>query len=386
MDNHFDFAIIGAGAAGLHLSLAMIRDDYFKNKKILILEKGEKNQNDRTWSFWENGSGNWDHILHHSWGKGAFYSDGFEKKLQMKGYRYKMIRSVNFYKNAKDQIFASDAFVWKKTEVDRVSQSDTGVPVIHTSIGKFSADHIFDSRIDPEFLENKDNHIHLLQHFKGWFIKTPKPIFDPDKFVMMDFRLRWKNGTSFTYVLPFSPNEAMIEFTLFDQKMLKDQDYDHMLKQYIYKYLKIEDYEILEEEKGVIPMTSFPFYKKNNHQITKIGTAGGWVKPSSGYAFKHCEKFSERIVRNIKNNKVPSHQLFYKRYRWYDSLLLDILWSKNELGAPIFASMFKRNKVVEIFKFLDEEGSLASDLRVITSFHPTPFLKALGKQIMSFNL
>lgn len=385
MNNHFDFAIIGAGAAGLHLSLAMLRDDYFKDKTILILEKGEKNLNDRTWSFWENGNGNWDHILHHSWGKGAFYSDGFGKKLHMEGYRYKMIRSIHFYKNAKEQIFASNSFVWKKAEVKIVNRSKNKFPTIHTSIGIFSADHIFDSRIDPDFLENKDNHVHLLQHFKGWFIKTSQPIFDPDKFVMMDFRLRWKNGTSFTYVLPFSPHEAMIEFTLFDQKILEDQDYDLMLKQYIHNYLKIDSYEILEEEKGVIPMTTYPFHKKNNNQVTKIGTAGGWVKPSSGYAFKHCEKFSERIIKNIKNNKIPSHQIFHKRYRWYDSLLLDILANKNELGAPIFASMFKKNKVVEIFKFLDEEGSLGSDLKIISSFHPTPFLKALGKQIMSIS-
>ena len=64
--------------------------------------------------------------------------------------------------------------------------------------------------------------------------------------------------------------------------------------------LKIEKYEILEEEMGVIPMTDFPFHKKNNNTLTKIGTAGGWVKPSSGYAFKNCEKYASTVAENIK--------------------------------------------------------------------------------------
>ena len=43
MENyHFDYVIIGAGAAGFHLSMAMLRDSFFKKKRILIIEKEDK--------------------------------------------------------------------------------------------------------------------------------------------------------------------------------------------------------------------------------------------------------------------------------------------------------------------------------------------------------
>ena len=118
------------------------------------------------------------------------------------------------------------------------------------------------------------------------------------------------------------------------------------------------------------------------HIIKKIGTSGGWVKPSSGYAFKNCEKYAQKVVENITSNRLPSHQLFNKRYRWYDSILLDILWNKNEMGISIFEEMFKNNDITEIFKFLDDEGNLLSDLRVIKSFNPIPFLKALLRRCL----
>jgi lycopene beta-cyclase len=375
----FDYAIIGAGAAGLHLCLAFIEDDYFSNKKILVLEKDTKTENDRTWCFWEKGKGKWDHLLHRSWKKGYFHCTKYSKNLDLEDYSYKMIRSSNFYQYAKDQIKSHPNFEWKTEEVLSVNNNN-GAPSIKTNSFFYQANHIFDSRIENDFFQNDDDYIKLLQPFKGWIIKTDKPTFDTSSFVMMDFRLQWKNRTSFTYVLPLSETEAMIEFTLFNTQTLENQDYDKKLKQYISEILQIENYEILEEEVGVIPMTDFPFHKKNNNTLTKIGTAGGWVKPSSGYAFKNCEKYASTIIENIKANRLPSHQLFKMRYRWYDSIMLNILWHNNELGTSLFADMFENNHVGEIFKFLDDEATLISDLFIMKSYNPFPFLKALKRK------
>jgi len=375
----YDYAIIGAGAAGLHLSLAMLGDQYFSNKKILVLEKDAKTQNDRTWCFWEKGNGKWDDLLHASWKKGYFHCSKYSKHLDLQDYSYKMIRSADFYKFAKNKIQAAENFYWKKEEVISVDNSNQS-PSIQTLSNTYLANHIFDSRIESNFFKKDDNYTKLLQPFKGWMIKTEKPVFDVSSFTMMDFRIQWKNRTSFTYVLPFSETEAMIEFTLFNRHTLVNKDFDKKLKQYISEILKIENYKILEEEEGVIPMTDFPFHQKNNNTLTKIGTAGGWVKPSSGYAFKNCEKYSLKVVENIKMNHMPSNQLFKKRYRWYDSVMLNILWNRNELGSTLFTEMFEHNEVTDIFKFLDDEGNLLSDISIMKSFNPFPFLKALGRK------
>ena len=53
----YDYVIIGAGAAGLHIALAMCDESWFADKKILILDRDNKNNNDKTWCYWEKGEG-----------------------------------------------------------------------------------------------------------------------------------------------------------------------------------------------------------------------------------------------------------------------------------------------------------------------------------------
>ena len=47
----FDFIIAGGGAAGLSLAYQLIHSP-LRDRTILIVDKGAKNQNDRTWAFW----------------------------------------------------------------------------------------------------------------------------------------------------------------------------------------------------------------------------------------------------------------------------------------------------------------------------------------------
>ena len=97
---NYDYAIVGAGAAGLQLALKMIKDPFFSEKQILILEKDKKNTNDRTWCFWEKGESEWDRLATKTWKKGLFINN--EKVvLNLSPYRYKMIRSADFYNHAK---------------------------------------------------------------------------------------------------------------------------------------------------------------------------------------------------------------------------------------------------------------------------------------------
>ena len=71
----FDYIIIGAGAAGLHLAMAICDDPFFKGSNILIVDKDSKNINDKTWCFWEKGKGKWDDILDYKWATGSFFTE-----------------------------------------------------------------------------------------------------------------------------------------------------------------------------------------------------------------------------------------------------------------------------------------------------------------------
>ena len=70
--------ICGGGASGLILASRVCNDNYFINKSILLIEKDIKNTNDRTWCFWEEGKGEYDDIISHSWQNGKFQAKNFE--------------------------------------------------------------------------------------------------------------------------------------------------------------------------------------------------------------------------------------------------------------------------------------------------------------------
>jgi lycopene beta-cyclase len=372
---HFDIAIIGAGAAGLQLAIALHRDAFFSTKKILVLDKDQKDSNDRTWSFWEKGAGKWDHLIEHSWGQSDFHSADRQCSLQLSPYRYKTLRSLQFYDFAKREIVASPNFTWVQDEVKTVEERD----VLHIAGAnqKYTADLVFDSRIPADFFKNQDPYTRLLQHFRGWLVRTPDDRFDPNNFMMMDFRLRWPGSTSFTYVLPFNEREALVEFTLFTPSLLQQEDYDQMLRRYFKEILAIPQFDILETEQGVIPMSDFPFNRYSTDRQLKIGTAGGWVKPSSGYSFKNCEKNAQLIVDNLKHGRPVGHGLHRSRFRWYDSIFLDVLNRRNDLGPGIFSDMYFKNDIQKIFAFLDEESSIWDDIMMFQKFPKRLFLKSL---------
>ncbi len=198
---------------------------------------------------------------------------------------------------------------------------------------------------------------------------------------MMDFRLVWPNSTSFTYVLPLNKREALVEFTLFTPALLNDSDYDIYLQRYISEILKLEEYEIIEYEKGVIPMTDFPFedYSKGNH--IRIGTGGGWVKPSTGYSFMNCERNSKQLVANLKSNKPILTSMHKLNFRFYDALFLDVLYRQNERGPKLFETMYTQIPVQKIFAFLDNKTSLLEDMSITFRFPWLPFLHSITKLI-----
>jgi lycopene beta-cyclase len=45
------------GCAGLSFAVHLIQSGKFSDKKILLIDKAPKIQNDRTWCFWENENG-----------------------------------------------------------------------------------------------------------------------------------------------------------------------------------------------------------------------------------------------------------------------------------------------------------------------------------------
>jgi lycopene beta-cyclase len=377
--SHFDYIIIGNGLAGLQLALKFASDPFFDNKQFALIDKSKKTNNDKTWSFWETELSEWNKITHKSWEQASVYSSKKSIELNLLPYTYKSIRSIDFYNDAKNKLKPKKNFHFIFDEV--LSIEENNVVLVKTNQQTYTATHVFDSTIPKEFFNSKSNYVKINQHFKGWVIKTKKDVFDENKLVMMDFRLKDGEQTTFTYVLPYSKNEALVEFTYFTERLVEETVYDTFIKNYIEKFLKIDTYTIVETEIGKIPMTNFPFKKSNTKLVTKIGTGGGWVKGSTGYSFKHSEKKVAIIIENLKSNKKPSEKLFKKRYKFYDSVFLNVLKDENHKGEWIFQQFYDKNSVQTMFRFLDEESTFLDEIKIMWSLFSWSFIKAFFKTL-----
>ncbi len=378
-NTHFDYIIIGNGLAGLQLALKMTSDSFFEEKYIALIDPSEKDINDKTWSFWETEPSQWNNIIHKSWKKASVITSKKKINLELNPYSYKSIQSVDFYNHAKKTLTKNENIEFIIEHVDSVTEDE--IIKVSTNKNTYTATHVFDSRIPESFSIDSKKHISIIQHFKGWIIKTENEVFDASHITMMDYSLKDGNQTTFTYILPFSKNEALVEFTYFTSQIVNEKTYDSYIKRYIKDYLKIESYSIIETEKGQIPMTNFPFEKFNTKKITKIGTGGGWVKGSTGYSFKHTEKKVAKIIENIKANKTPSNGLFKSRFKFYDKVFLKVLKDENHKGEWVFQQFYDKNPIQTMFRFLDEESTFLEELKIMWSLFSWSFIKAFFKTL-----
>jgi lycopene beta-cyclase len=376
-EQQYDHIIIGAGAAGANLLMALYGKGELRSKRTLVIDPAPVGPTNKTWCYWEQGKGLFDDIVSQKWAQARFQTDRVDLHLDMSGYTYKMIESESLLPFVKESLQTSP-IEWLEDEVVSVSQG-AGSALVRTNRGAFKATYVFDSR--PPAAVPSGKHVSLLQHFKGIEIECEDAPFNPSEFTMMDYRLRWKDSCSFTYVLPFTEKKALIEFTLFDQTLLTESDYDRMLEEYISTFVTKKPYTIKRSESGVIPMTTYPFHRNNTPNHIRIGTNGGWVKPSTGYSFANCMRYSARLAEALAKGQPLHGRMSSWRHQFYDLWFTDVLNRNNPYGVQLFESMYRKNSLPLIFQFLDEETSFAQELGIMSRFNPVPFMYSIFRQL-----
>jgi lycopene beta-cyclase len=376
---HFNYIFTGTGLASLMTIYKMVSSGKFTDKTILLLDQDLKKTNDRTWCFWEKIEGLWNPVVSKKWDSALFANENFKHNLDLKPYTYNKISGLDFYNFVFEAISNQSNITFLNEKVTDINELETHV-FVGTEENRYTCDYLFNSIYTKAFAESQTKYPVLQQHFTGWFVKSESEVFNPDEVTFMDFSVEQKGNTRFMYVLPASKTEALVEYTLFSEKLLAAEEYEKEIQLYL-KKLGINEFEITEKEQGSIPMTCYPFWKKNTKRVLNIGTAGGWTKASTGYTFKNSDKKSSELVEFLQNNTsaLLNMKAFHKKSRFwfYDLLLLDILYRHNELGSTVFSSLFRKGNPALIFKFLDEETNLAEDLKVILKCPKLPFIKAL---------
>jgi lycopene beta-cyclase len=371
----YDFIVAGGGMAGLSL-LHYLSQTPLRDRSILLIDKAVKNQNDRTWSFWERGAGPFEEILFRSWQTVDFFGTTFSGPLQLGDYQYKMLRGIDFYDFTRKSLARLPNLEIRQATIDRIKETPQGGFVIADG-EPLLADVVFDSTYAMK--QNLPQHHNLLQHFKGWVITAERPCFDPARPRIMDYRVNQHGDCRFLYVLPFDEHTAFVEFTLFNQKLLTEAEYETDLRQYIASYLDTGSYTISATEFGIIPMTDEPAPEHPMPHIVRIGTSGGYTKASTGYTFLRTQRYLQELVQSLAETGKPVRHKHWldRRFALYDSILLNVLEKHRHPADDVFTRVFEHNPPARVFRFLDEDSSLLDELRIINSMPKLPFTLAL---------
>jgi lycopene beta-cyclase len=368
----YDFIFAGGGLAGLSLAYHLAHSP-LRDCSMLIVDRDAKQRNDRTWGFWTTRPTPFDGIVQREWKRIHFVGDGCEEDIDLGTYRYRLMRGIDFYRFVHEQLSAHANVEFAQGTVEKIEDGAEGARVAANG-ETYEGRWVFDSRFSVKAFKPDPARYHYLpQHFKGWEIETSNEAFDPEAATLLDFRTPQKNAMRFFYVLPFSERRALVEYVT-----LGPDEYDEALQVYVERVLGIRDYEVVASEGGINPMTDYVFPRRAGKRVMNIGTRGGRVKPSTGYAFLRIQQDSAAIVQSLLATglpfDVPSDS---RRYRLYDALMLEVMQRHGDRIRPIFTALFKNNPIARVFRFLDEEASLKENSLVIASLPPKLFLQAM---------
>lgn len=375
---HYDLIIAGGGLAGLSLAHYLSRSS-LAEKRVLVIDRDEKISNDHTWCFWSDTPSEFGDAIFHRWKTLWFHgSGGFSRLLDIgsEGLDYRMVRASDFYSTVIPPLKDRPSFEFLTAEVREIGNGE-----VLTDKGRFTAaDLVFDSVTTNPYDNSRDHN--LLQHFLGWVIEADRDVFDPDAATLFDFRVPQEGECRFVYILPETERRALVEFTVFSSAVLKKEEYGAGLTSYISEVLGVDIFDVVSEEQGVIPMSDAPHVTRPFKKVIRIGTAGGYVKPSTGYSFSRTQERLQAIVADLERGGDGSAVRFGGGWKsLLDSVLLDVLENRRAEAPRVFESLFKKNPPGRVLRFLDEKTGPADDLRIMSTVPLVPFTGSFVREL-----
>lgn len=366
----YDYIIIGAGLSGLTLAAELA--DYLldNNKTLLIIDPDFTHFTNRTWSFWTQDPAPYADISLQTWDHIRIAHGRQELWKPIAPFTYVSIDGSSFRRQKLEELAKNPQISYQQdTIVNRMQQQDKLVSLKgeqHTYI----AEYVFDSSFDIQQLKDYQG-VQLYQQFVGYFIRSKRGLGNQKMVDMMDFRTEQKEAIAFFYVLPFK-DQTLVEYTLFTDTIRERRLFEEKLEAYLANKFDPGAYTIVDQEEGIIPMSSYRFRSKHSH-IIPIGTAGGCSKASSGYTFTFAQRQAKRIVRSLQAKKSLKGKVFSGsgRFDFYDRTILRIFYKHPERSAAILTQLFALNPTEQVLKFLNNETSLWEEIKLFSSL-PIP--------------
>lgn len=377
-----DVLILGAGCAGT--SLAHHLESRGFEGSIDLCDSRAAFGREQRWCTWADVPETMSHLVRRSWNRWSLVTDSEELVKTSDRIKYSEIYAPDFFSHFHGK--------WKSgSEQTKLHLNETvldchpdadGV-VVTTNLREWRARFVFDARFRADARKPSTTE-GLHQSFLGWTVEFPREVFDPEKVVLMDFRLPAATGMNFIYILPYSKTKALVESTCFTEESIPWHQHIENVQNYLSANFG-DDYWIEAEESGSLPMSIRPKQEASvDKNILKIGAGGEGIRPSSGYAFHRIQRSTSAIAETLcETGAIKEIPIAPERYRFLDSVFLDVL--RGDLGEArnLFESMFRHVDTDSLARFMLDAGSVSDDLRVISSLPKSPFVSAVSKKLFS---
>ena len=350
--------IIGDGCSAL--SLGARADELPDHQLTIISPSGAPKTQDHIWGFWyikelDKAA----KFSRHSWNRWCIKTSKGKKTLLSDDHAYHALQRTRWENYCRKQA--------KNHGVIFIEQEN---------LQKNQTAQVLDSR--PPSLATKQ----MFQNFIGWEILAPHNSFDSKTAILMDFRCDQSRGIHFIYLLPFSDCEALVESTMFSLQREPDTFFESAINEYLYQHCEIHEFTTNRIEKGAIPLGRLPHL---NDSHIGIGSNGGAIKPSSGYAFAFIQKQISTMINTVKKNKSERKRFDPLIVRsphksvdlWMDEIFVTVLKLWPATAPTIFLQMAQVLNGDEFALFLSGEANWLLRLKVILAMPKWVFMKAV---------
>jgi lycopene beta-cyclase len=360
MTEEFDYAIAGAGLAGLSLAKSIIKSS--SSARLTLIEPRTEYKRDHVWSFWNNAATFLSVPVKKQWQKWQVRYGGKTSLCSSTMYPYCTVFSEDYYDEALANLRDANGVTLHLGEsLADIHYSQSNL-ILKTDRRSLSCRLLFDSR--PPL----SNAAEFKQDFFGIQVRTTKSAFDQDCLTLMDFREETvSKGFHFYYVLPFSTTEALVESVYIGLDNICHDEHRRLVLKYLKNEFGIEHFEEVNTERGCIPMHAMAM-KQADPRHYSIGMRGGLLRSSTGYAFAAIHRFSDEMARSLRTSAVPQFpEPLSAKAKLLDMVLLTYLKQHPGDGPLLLSSLFERVAPDVVVRFLADSSSVVDDAAILAA-------------------
>ena len=382
----YEFTILGAGCSGLSLCYYLLEEGV--EAPILILDRKRTFEDDRTWCFWDVEPTPFTHLALKEWRSWSFASEGGGVTQTTNRYPYKFIAARDFYEHVLARLAESPNVTLRLDEdVEEYTEGDGEVRV-ETPRGTLRSRQVFDGRGlspgSPIFEEARRRSVWVPQKFLGLRVWTNESVFDPGLCTLMDFSVGQQRGLRFVYVLPIGEREALVENVYLSEADVTPREHRAEIGMYLESVygLSSDEYAVLGEERGYIPMTNYAFPRRLGERIHNIGMLGGETRPATGYTFLRIQRYCRALAAAVASGLEPPERPYPRRLDLLDSLFLRFVRERPGECPEVYRRMFAGVPTDSLVRFLAEKSTPLDEARLIRALPKTPFLKLSARTLL----